>query len=116
MTGIGLLGPGCLMLWLANITNLKLAVLCVTLSMSLSACNSAGHLSNHADIAPNFAGITFAISNTMATIPGVLCGPFTAELVTQSGGRWFPVFIIAALMNFVGGIVFLSQSSEDPVL
>ena len=27
MTGIGLLGPGCLMLWLANITNLKLAVL-----------------------------------------------------------------------------------------
>ena len=51
-----------------------------------------------------------------ATIPGILCGPFTAELVTQSGGRWFPVFVIAALMNFVGGIVFLSQSSEEPVL
>ena len=35
--------------------------------MSLSACNSAGHLSNHADIAPHYAGVTFAISNTMVS-------------------------------------------------
>ena len=40
---------------------------CVTFSMSLSACNSAGHLSNHADIAPHYAGVTFAISNTMVS-------------------------------------------------
>lgn len=33
--------------------------------MGLCACNSAGHLSNHADIAPNHAGITFAVSNTI---------------------------------------------------
>jgi len=37
----------------------------VSLSMGLSACNSSGHLSNHADIAPNHAGVTFAISNTL---------------------------------------------------
>lgn len=35
--------------------------------MGLSACNSSGHLSNHADIAPNHAGITFAISNTLVS-------------------------------------------------
>lgn len=35
--------------------------------MGLCACNSAGHLSNHADIAPNHAGITFAISNTLVS-------------------------------------------------
>lgn len=36
--------------------------------MGLCACNSAGHLANHADIAPNHAGITFAISNTIVRV------------------------------------------------
>lgn len=39
----------------------------VSISMGLCACSSAGHLSNHADIAPNHAGITFAISNTLVS-------------------------------------------------
>lgn len=37
----------------------------VSISMGLCACNSAGHLSNHADLAPNHAGVTFAVSNTI---------------------------------------------------
>lgn len=47
------------------------SVICVrfvSLSMGLSACNSSGHLSNHADVAPNHAGITFAISNTLVSL------------------------------------------------
>lgn len=37
----------------------------VSISLGLSACNSSGHLSNHAEVAPNHAGISFAISNTL---------------------------------------------------
>ncbi len=84
--------------------------------MGLSACNSAGHLSNHADIAPNHAGITFAISNTLATIPGILAGPVTAELVVASHNRWFPVFILASCLNFVGAIIYQSQSASTQIL
>ena len=51
-----------------------------------------------------------------ATIPGITCGPLTAELVTQSHGRWMPVFVIAAGVNFVGAIIYLSQSSASQVL
>lgn len=39
----------------------------VSISMGLCACNSAGHLSNHADLAPNHAGVTFAVSNTIVS-------------------------------------------------
>lgn len=39
----------------------------ISLSMGLLAFNSAGHLSNHADLCPKFAGITFAISNTIVS-------------------------------------------------
>lgn len=116
MTAIGLVVPGVFLLCFTAVHHLPLAVIIISISMGLSACNSAGHLSNHADVAPNHAAITFAISNTLATIPGILCGPLTAELVTQSHGRWFPVFIIAALMNFVGGIIYCSHSSAVPIL
>lgn len=51
-----------------------------------------------------------------ATIPGITCGPLTAELVTQSHGRWMPVFVIAAGVNFVGAIIYLSQSAASQVL
>lgn len=116
MTSVGLIGPGIFLLAFCAVDNLLAAVLFISISMGLCACNSAGHLTNHTDIAPNHAGITFAISNTIATIPGILCGPVTAELVTASHGRWFPVFVLAAAINFTGAVIYYSQSSASQVL
>ena len=87
----------------------------ITLSMGLMACNSAGHLSNHVDIAPRYAGTTFAISNTIATIPGIFCGHITAELVTLFNNHWYPVFILAVLLNFFGAIVYSTKSAATPI-
>lgn len=116
MTNIGLIGPGLFLLAFCAVNNLLAAVIFVSISMGLCACNSAGHLSNHADVAPNHAGITFAISNTIATIPGILCGPLTAELVTASSGRWMPVFALAAAINFTGAIIYQGHSSALPIV
>ncbi|KAL2716593.1 hypothetical protein V1478_014269 [Vespula squamosa] len=116
MTNIGLIGPGAFLLAFCAVDNLLAAVIFISISMGLCACNSSGHLSNHADIAPNHAGITFAVSNTIATIPGILCGPLTAELVTASHGRWMPVFVLAAAINFTGAIIYQTHSSALPVL
>ncbi|XP_034944346.1 sodium-dependent phosphate transport protein 1, chloroplastic-like [Chelonus insularis] len=116
MTNIGLIGPGAFLLAFCAVDDLLLAVIFVSTSMGLCACNSAGHLSNHAEVAPNHAGMTFAISNTIATIPGILCGPLTAELVTASSGRWMPVFVLAAAINFTSAIIYQSHSSALPVL
>ncbi|KAF6204830.1 hypothetical protein GE061_018993 [Apolygus lucorum] len=111
-----LIGPGISLLAFCAVDNLLAAVVIVSISMVLCACNSAGHLANHADIAPNHAGVTFAISDALATIPGILCGPLTAELVTASGHRWFPVFVIAASINFTSAVIYYSQSSASQVL
>lgn len=116
MTSIGLIGPGLFLAFFGVVDNLLAAVILVSISMGLCSCNSAGHLSNHVDIAPNNAGTTFAISNTIATIPGILCGPITAELVTAGGGKWFPVFLVAALVNFFGALVYFSHSIATQVL
>lgn len=113
---LGLLAPGVALLAFAAASSLAGALLLVSAAMGLLACNAAGHLANHADVAPTHAPLTFSISNTLATIPGILCGPLTAELVTQSHGRWFPVFVLAAAVNFVGAVIYGSQSSVSPVL
>lgn len=113
---LGLLAPGVALLAFAATSSLAGALLLVSAAMGLLACNAAGHLANHADVAPTHAPLTFGISNTLATIPGILCGPLTAELVTQSHGRWFPVFVLAAAVNFVGAVIYGSQSSASPVL
>ncbi|KAJ8953690.1 hypothetical protein NQ314_007298, partial [Rhamnusium bicolor] len=75
MTSIGLVGPALFLAIFCVVDHLAFALILVSISMGLSASNSAGHLSNHVDVAPNYAGTTFAISNTIATIPGILCGP-----------------------------------------
>uniref|UniRef100_A0A8D8YMG6 Ascorbate transporter, chloroplastic n=2 Tax=Cacopsylla melanoneura TaxID=428564 RepID=A0A8D8YMG6_9HEMI len=116
MTSIGLIGPAVFLIFFCAVDSLLFAVIFISISMGLSAFNSAGFLSSPADIAPNHAGVTFAVSNTLATIPGMLCGPLTAELVTSSAGHWFPVFILAASINVLGAVVFYSQSSASPIL
>jgi len=116
MTSIGLIGPAIFMLIFMGVDSLLLAIVIISVCMGLLAFNSCGHLANHLDVAPNFSSITFGISNTIATISGIVCGPLTAELVVKSGGRWSPVFLIAAAVNFVGAIIYYSHSSANQVI
>lgn len=116
MTCVGLIGPGLFLAIFCVVDNLLFAVMLVSISMGLSACNSAGHLSNHVDVAPNHAGVTFAISNTIATVPGILCGPVTASLVTGSNGKWIRVFLGATFVNLTGAFVYFTHSVATQVL
>lgn len=116
MTVLGLAGPGLCLIVFMTVDNLVLAFCIISICMALLACNSCGHLANHLDVAPNLSAITFGISNTIATIPGIFIGPLTAELVVKSGGRWLPVFLIAALVNFVGSIIYYSHSGASQII
>jgi len=88
----------------------------VSVSMGLSASNSAGHLSNHVDVAPNHSGTTFAISNTLATIPGILCGPVTAHLVTFSTSGWAKVFFLSTGINLFGALFYFKYSTANQII
>lgn len=56
------------------------AVLLMTLAVTAVGGMFSGFLSNHIDIAPNFAGTLMAITNTVATIPGVVVPIFVGKL------------------------------------
>ena len=84
--------------------------------MAALACNAAGHLSNHADVCPRSAGVSFAVSNTLATLPGLVVGPFTALLVVESGGRWWPAFVLAALLNACAACAYMAYARVNAVI
>lgn len=115
MTTIGLVGPSIFLLMFMNAESLQTALIMISCCMALLAFNSCGHLANHLDIAPSFSAITFGISNTIATIPAIIGGPLTAELVVSSGGRWSPVFLIATMVNLVGAIIYYSHSAANQI-
>jgi len=56
------------------------AVALMTLGTTFMAGMYCGFLSNHIDIASNYAGTLMALTNTFATIPGFIVPVFVGEL------------------------------------
>ena len=103
-------------------------------------CWGAGHLVNINDISGPYSGIVFGISNTIATLPGIispfLVGIITAEVLIfincvfdsnllrskflimfrqrQTQSEWKIVFAICAAISFFGGVVYLIFSDAKP--
>lgn len=55
------------------------------LVIAVTSCGGmwTGFLSNHIDIAPNFAGTLMGMINTVATIPGMAVGPFVGWITSD---------------------------------
>lgn len=59
------------------------SVLCITIAVGLGAFAWSGFAVNHLDIAPQHASILMGISNTFATIPGIV-SPLLTGLIVQT--------------------------------
>lgn len=81
------------------------AVVCITLGLGSLSCFSSGMGVNHLDIGPKYAGALVGITNTAATLPGILA-PFLTGLIVQLSGNWNMVFYLAAGVMLVGTLVW----------
>ncbi|MBN3304807.1 S17A5 protein, partial [Amia calva] len=105
---IGMIGPA-VFLVSAGYTgcNYVLAVSFLSISSALGGISASGFSINHLDIAPSYAGILLGITNTFATIPGMV-GPVVARALTHSNTieEWQTVFYISAAINVFGAVFF----------
>lgn len=105
---VGMIGPA-IFLVAAGYTgcNYTLAVTFLTISSSLGGVSASGFNINHLDIAPSYAGILLGITNTFATIPGMV-GPVIARSLTANNTmeEWQTVFYIAAAINLFGATFY----------
>ncbi|ESO91410.1 hypothetical protein LOTGIDRAFT_63537, partial [Lottia gigantea] len=80
---ISFVGQSCSLVAVGFVTKelRHLAVGLLSLSMIFTGLNRSGYVINHVDFAPRYAGELFGITNTFATIPGMIA-PIVVGLIT----------------------------------
>lgn len=107
---IGHLGPAiCLLVVGFTGCNTVVSVTLLTLAVALSGFIGAGFFVNHLDVGPSYAGLLFSISNTFATVPGMVA-PTMVGLITNNNetvSAWRTVFIITTVQYCIAEAFYL---------
>ncbi|XP_067118853.1 uncharacterized protein [Centruroides vittatus] len=112
---IGLLGPGICMaiIPLVGCDSLKVVILLI-ISMGLFGCIGGGDMVAVVDLAPDYAGTIFGITNGLSCIPGFLAPHLAGILLDKDPGsmtQWSYIFYISTGFYVVGFLSFLILSS-----
>ncbi|XP_072565659.1 sialin isoform X1 [Paramormyrops kingsleyae] len=108
LTIVGMIGPAVFLVATGYTgCNYVLAIVFLTVSSSLGGLTASGFNINHLDIAPSYAGILLGITNSFATIPGMV-GPVIARALTRYNTmeEWQTVFFISAGINVFGATFY----------
>jgi hypothetical protein len=83
-------------------------VINVFVALLMNVVARAGYLVNSQDIAPMYSGEVLGISNTFATLSGIIA-PIVCSSLTPNGtaDEWKAVFYIGAAFIAIGGTVFV---------
>ncbi|PVD32482.1 hypothetical protein C0Q70_07921 [Pomacea canaliculata] len=111
MVSVGLFGPAVALLVTTYLPGCQrtLTVSLLTLAMGFSGFTIAGHSVNHLDIAPAFAAVLFALTNTVGTISGLI-GPALVGVLTEkheTRSQWNIFFIVSGSIYSIGGLIFV---------
>jgi ACS family sodium-dependent inorganic phosphate cotransporter len=102
---LAFMGAALFLLVLTQSASAWLTVLCITLGLGSLSCFASGMGTNHLDIGPKYAGVLVGITNTAATIPGILAPAITGFII-QWTGDWNMVFYLAAAIMIVGMVIW----------
>ncbi|OUC48087.1 transporter, major facilitator family protein [Trichinella nativa] len=116
---LGHLLPGLCVIFVGYVgCNSAAAVALLAMSVGFSGLCGGGFFVNYLDLCPQYTGIVFGISNTLATVPGIL-GPNITGYLTRgapSFESWRIVFFIAGAHYFVSVIFYaiFAQGTVQP--
>ncbi|XP_065056231.1 vesicular glutamate transporter 2.1-like isoform X2 [Rhopilema esculentum] len=120
-TAIGFMSQGLFVIIVGYSTSKYMAMFALVMAVGFDGFAYSGFIINHLDIAPRYASLLFGMSNTFATIPGIV-GPLVVGFVTTHETReeWQIIFFLVAAVYALGTLVFLifasgkKQSWADP--
>ncbi|XP_067626279.1 sialin [Eurosta solidaginis] len=108
--------PGVCLLLLCYIGCMHmLAVTIMTIGIIGMGGMFSGFLSNHIDIAPNYAGTLVSITNTAATVPGIIVPKFVSYMTkeNQNIGAWRVIFYVTIVLFAIEFLVFVVFGSGE---
>ncbi|XP_014286471.1 sialin isoform X1 [Halyomorpha halys] len=84
----------------------------LTVAVGFGGLAYGGFSVNHLDIAPQYASVLMGISNTFATLPGILSPMLTSYIVQHKTPiEWQTIFHISAAVYIVGSIIYSLMAS-----
>ncbi|SPP72819.1 putative inorganic phosphate cotransporter [Drosophila guanche] len=85
------------------------SICCLIAAVAAISGQAIGSSLNHVDLAPNFAGLLFGISNTLMSAAGVISPLIIGFAVSDESDRtqWRSVFLGIAAILFVGNLLYL---------
>jgi len=84
------------------------------LALFFGRAQSCGFWVSMVDVCPETAAKLMAVSNTMATIPGIIGQPIT-QAILDATGSWSAVFGVGGVLAVAASIVFLALGDDQPV-
>uniref|UniRef100_A0A1A9WUC1 Major facilitator superfamily (MFS) profile domain-containing protein n=1 Tax=Glossina brevipalpis TaxID=37001 RepID=A0A1A9WUC1_9MUSC len=92
-----------------------LAVATMTIGIISMGAMFSGFLSNHIDIAPAFAGTLVALTNTVATLPGIIVPIFVGFITkgNQTFAAWRIIFFVTIILFFIEFLVYVIFGSGE---
>lgn len=110
MQATALVGGAIFLVLLTRATTPGMAVLAICGATGVAALAVAGFAPNCFDIAPRYADVIWGISNTFATLPGILGVYITGWLVDRTGSFSAP-FLLAAGISVAAAIFYVILGS-----
>jgi ACS family sodium-dependent inorganic phosphate cotransporter len=92
------------------VESVPLAIALMSLGNLFGGAMAGGFGVNHLDLAPRGAGMIMGLSNTAATIPGII-GVYVSGLILEATGSWALVFQTAAGVLVFGLVFYLIFAS-----
>ncbi|KAG8329839.1 hypothetical protein J6590_077430 [Homalodisca vitripennis] len=112
---IALWGGAATLMGLPFVHSNAAAVVLLVSSLGCGAGIYPGYVSNHLDLAPNFAGLLLGITNGLGNISSILAPLVAGFVVTDetSKEQWMVIFYICAATFFFGNLAFLMFGSAE---
>eukprot|EP00894_Picocystis_sp_ML_P005496 jgi/Pico_ML_1/56013/g1614.t1 len=115
MTFLGLMGPAVFLPLFSLVQTKAMAMFLASLALSLATSVGSGALINHVDIAPQHSGTLLGITNTAASLPGIISVPLTAYLLQITGGLWVSVFLLSSTIQLSGLWFYWKHARADRI-
>lgn len=117
MQALGFLLPALCLVGVALARGVGVKLVLLVLAMGASGFGVAGFGSAMLDMTPEFAGVMFGVSNTVATIPGIVSPLLTGDLLESAPAAtaWRLVFLLSSAVYGLGFGVWVLAGQSDRV-
>ena len=112
MQSIGFGGLATCLFLITTVNDVWSAIGLLCLGKLFGAAGIGGHSVNHMDIGPKYAGTLMGITNTFATLPGIVA-VYVTGYILEVTGSWDWVFITTAGVTLFGMVFYLIFASGE---